>query len=133
GRQAHRRGRRRLHDRAGRRRGDRRARARRDRGHRPPRLRGRGPMSARVATARARANIALAKYWGKLDDGKNLPAVPSVSITLDPLVTRTTVAFDDALEEDRFELDGAPAEPGELARVTLLLDEVRALSGLRAR
>ncbi|HEY8432716.1 MAG TPA: diphosphomevalonate decarboxylase, partial [Sandaracinaceae bacterium] len=90
-------------------------------------------MGARVATARARANIALAKYWGKLDDGKNLPAVPSVSITLDPLVTTTTVVFDDALEEDRFELDGAPAQPGELARVTLLLDEVRALAGLRAR
>ncbi|MCZ7683476.1 MAG: diphosphomevalonate decarboxylase [Sandaracinaceae bacterium] len=87
----------------------------------------------RAASARARANIALAKYWGKRDDARNLPAVPSVSITLDPLVTETTVVFDEALAEDRFELDGAPAEAGELARVTRLLDEVRALSGVTAR
>ncbi len=87
----------------------------------------------RAARARARANIALAKYWGKRDDARNLPAVPSVSITLDPLVTETTVVFDEALAEDRFELDGAPAEAGELARVTRLLDEVRALSGVTAR
>ena len=39
------------------------------------------------AKAVARANIALAKYWGKSDDALNLPAVPSVSLTLDPLVT----------------------------------------------
>ena len=32
------------------------------------------------ATAIARANIALAKYWGKVDDRLNLPAVPSLSI-----------------------------------------------------
>ena len=31
--------------------------------------------------ARARANIALAKYWGKSDLALNLPAVPSVSVT----------------------------------------------------
>lgn len=90
-------------------------------------------MSQRAARARARANIALAKYWGKRDDGLNLPAVPSVSITLDPLVTETTVVFDHALGEDRFELDGEPAEPAELARVTRLLDEVRALSGVTSR
>ena len=41
----------------------------------------------RAARARARANIALAKYWGKSDEQLNLPAVPSVSITLDPLIT----------------------------------------------
>lgn len=87
----------------------------------------------RAARARARANIALAKYWGKRDDARNLPAVPSVSITLDPLVTETTVVFDEALSEDHFELDGGPAEASELARVTLLLDEVRALSGVTAR
>jgi len=87
----------------------------------------------RAATARARANIALAKYWGKRDDALNLPAVPSVSITLDPLVTETRVVFDDALESDTFELDGAPAQAGELARVVRLLDEVRSLAGIGAR
>lgn len=85
------------------------------------------------AKAIARANIALAKYWGKSDDALNLPAVPSVSLTLDPLVTETTVELDEALDADVFELDGAPAREAERARVVALLDEVRAASGVRAR
>ncbi|GAB5543637.1 MAG: diphosphomevalonate decarboxylase [Sandaracinaceae bacterium] len=85
---------------------------------------------ASAAKATACANIALAKYWGKADDTLNLPAVPSVSITLDPLVTETTVVFDAALDADRFELDGEPAREGELKRVTALLDEVRREAGL---
>lgn len=84
------------------------------------------------ARAFARANIALAKYWGKSDDALNLPAVPSVSLTLDPLVTETTVELDEQLHHDTFELDGAPAREAELARVVALLDEVRAASGVRA-
>ena len=93
------------------------------------------PLDSRVrsATASARANIALAKYWGKADVQLNLPAVPSVSITLAPLTTRTTVSFVDGLDADRFLLGGAPAEPKETARVTKLLDRVRALSGLALR
>ncbi|MBX3269815.1 MAG: diphosphomevalonate decarboxylase [Sandaracinaceae bacterium] len=84
-------------------------------------------------TARARANIALAKYWGKSDDALNLPAVPSVSLTLDPLVTETSVELDEALADDVFELDGAPAGEGETRRVRALLDEVRAAAGATTR
>ena len=84
------------------------------------------------ATARARANIALAKYWGKADDARNLPAVPSVSITLDPLVTETHVRFDAKLDRDAFVLGDAPAREEELARVTALLDRVRRESGVSA-
>jgi diphosphomevalonate decarboxylase len=84
------------------------------------------------AAARARANIALAKYWGKADDEHNLPAVPSVSITLDPLVTKTRVRFDAALKRDAFTLGGEPAREEELARVTALLDRVRRESGVTA-
>ncbi|MGE0788510.1 MAG: diphosphomevalonate decarboxylase [Sandaracinaceae bacterium] len=87
----------------------------------------------KTATAIARANIALAKYWGKSDSRLNLPAVPSVSLTLDPLVTETTVTFDGALDRDVFELDGTEALGGELRRVTAMLDEVRALSGVWER
>ena len=39
------------------------------------------------AAARACANIALGKYWGKADVRRNIPAVPSISLTLDKLVT----------------------------------------------
>lgn len=80
----------------------------------------------------ARANIALAKYWGKSDDRLNLPAVPSLSITLEPMRTETTVELDPRLDDDVFELDGQPARPEERARVTALLDAVRAQTGERA-
>lgn len=58
------------------------------------------------AGARARANIALVKYWGKSDTALNLPAVGSISITLDELVTETLVEFDPSLETDTFSLNG---------------------------
>ncbi len=82
------------------------------------------------ARAVARANIALAKYWGKSDDTFNLPAVPSVSITLDPLTTETEVVFSAELSEDTFELDGEPARDKERVRVSALLDGVRADAGI---
>jgi diphosphomevalonate decarboxylase len=90
-------------------------------------------MSARQARATARANIALAKYWGKADEALNLPAVPSVSITLAPLTTRTVVRFVDGLDADRFLLGGTAAQANETARVTKLLDRVRALAELPLR
>lgn len=85
------------------------------------------------AQAVARANIALAKYWGKSDDRLNLPAVPSLSITLEPMRTETTVELDSSLAADRFELDGKEALPGETTRVTALLDRVRAETGIATK
>jgi len=77
------------------------------------------------AAARARANIALAKYWGKSDLHLNVPAVPSISMTLDRLVTNTTVRFDPALGSDRLWLDGKLVTGVPLCRASLLLDRVR--------
>ena len=37
------------------------------------------------ALAEANTNIALVKYWGKNDPELNLPAVPSLSLTLEGL------------------------------------------------
>ena len=54
------------------------------------------------ATAVAHPNIALVKYWGKSDVEQNIPAVGSLSITLDGLTTTTTVRFDPELERDAF-------------------------------
>lgn len=76
------------------------------------------------ATAVAHPNIALVKYWGKADPASNLPAVGSISITLDTLVTTTTVRFEPALAEDRFTLDGRPA-PELLPRVRSCLELFR--------
>lgn len=84
-------------------------------------------------TARACANIALVKYWGKRDAAQNLPAAGSLSLTLDALTTVTTVRFDPALPADTMTLGGAPAAPAVLARTSAWLDHVRALAGTAAR
>lgn len=90
---------------------------------------------SRAARAVAHSNIALAKYWGKADVERNLPAVPSLSLTLDALSTETSVEFDAALEKDEATLDERVVEGRPLARIVALLDRVRdrAGSGERAR
>lgn len=79
-----------------------------------------------TATAVARANIALAKYWGKSDVALNLPAVPSISLTLDPLTTETKVTLDATLERDLLLLGGKAAGESETRRAAKLLDGLRA-------
>jgi diphosphomevalonate decarboxylase len=77
------------------------------------------------------ANIALAKYWGKADERENLPAVPSLSLTLAGLSTRTRVELDPSLEADEVLLDGATAGARARERVVGVLDELRRLRGER--
>lgn len=87
-------------------------------------------MSVQQASARAGANIALVKYWGKRDAGLNLPAAGSISITLGGLETQTAVCPDSELDRDCFELDGVEQPP---ARVGDVLDRLRALAGVSVR
>src|SRR5258706_2924757 len=87
-------------------------------------------MSGMPVTARACANIALGKYWGKRDAALNLPAAGSLSLTLAALATETTVAFDPSLATDVLELDGAPALPEDSMRMTAFLDLVRSVAGV---
>jgi diphosphomevalonate decarboxylase len=82
-----------------------------------------------TARAVARANIALAKYWGKSDVALNLPAVPSLSLTLDPLTTETRVLLAADLAHDVLVLGGKVAGAKETARAAKLLDGLRARSG----
>lgn len=86
-----------------------------------------------VGRAEACANIALAKYWGKSPRGDNLTAVPSLSLTLDGLRTRTEVRFSDDLIADAASLDGRSVTGRPMERVCALLDRVRATSGERRR
>lgn len=87
-------------------------------------LRGERRMSGK-ATAIAHANIALAKYWGKADIANNLPAVPSLSLTLDRLRTLTRVELVDALAADEITLDGVVLQGRPRERVVALLERVR--------
>jgi diphosphomevalonate decarboxylase len=91
-------------------------------------------MAMLIGAARAHPNIALVKYWGKRDVGLNLPAAGSLSITLDELVTETTVRFDPELEQDQLILNGR-CDAARAARVSASLDLLRAMAGVdwRAR
>ena len=84
-----------------------------------------------AATAIAHSNIALAKYWGKADVSDNRTAVPSLSMTLTQLYTRTCVAFDASLPADVVLLGGKPAADAFCRRVVRLLDQVRRRADLR--
>lgn len=74
------------------------------------------------ATATAHPNIALVKYWGKRDLDLNLPAVPSLSLTLERLHSRTTVRW--GAPRDRVVLDGDEVGGRAAARVLRFLDLV---------
>lgn len=82
--------------------------------------------SSRTGHATAHANIALAKYWGKADIELNMPAVPSLSLTLDALRTETKVCFTGSLASDEVSLDDQPISGRPKQRIIELLDRVRA-------
>jgi diphosphomevalonate decarboxylase len=81
------------------------------------------------AEAVAHPNLGLSKYWGKRPGDGNFPAVPSLSVTLSGLATRTRVRFDGSLEQDRVVLGGVALEGRPRQRVVELLDRVRAAAG----
>ena len=70
----------------------------------------------------AHANIALVKYWGKRNIDLNLPAVGSLSMTLDALKTETTVQVDESIRRDQFILNGKPASDDQVMKVEKFLD-----------
>mgnify|MGYP003394363470 CR=1 FL=1 len=73
-----------------------------------------------TATAIAHPNIALCKYWGKRDRALNLPAVPSLSLTLAPFSTTTTVEW--GASRDELMLNGRPGTAEESRKVFAVLD-----------
>src|SRR5262249_30732091 len=83
--------------------------------------------------ASANTNIALVKYWGKRSHGENLPAVPSLSVTLSGLVTRTTVQFDPYPGQDVLVLNGKSDTGAARTRVERFLDLVRLRAAMRGR
>ncbi|MBN1315061.1 MAG: diphosphomevalonate decarboxylase, partial [Anaerolineales bacterium] len=81
-------------------------------------------MNSRV-TAAAHPNLALVKYWGKLDSELNIPTNSSISVNLDGALTTTSVEFIPGLEMDRISLNGNPADLDTFYRVSCHLDRVR--------
>lgn len=74
----------------------------------------------------AHPSLALIKYWGKTDEGVNLPAVPSLALTLGGLCTTTTVSLAD---RDELVLNGSECTD---AKVLTFLDLIRRRTGSHA-
>lgn len=66
-----------------------------------------------IVRARAHPNIALVKYWGKADAAQNIPATPSLSITLNSFASETEV---EAISgpEDTIQLNGKPVQDAKI-------------------
>ncbi|MDA8204462.1 MAG: diphosphomevalonate decarboxylase [Thermaerobacter sp.] len=77
------------------------------------------------AVARAHANIALVKYWGKRDDRLILPMNGSISMTVDKFYVTTSVTFDQRLTADSLIINGSQAARDDQARVSEFLNLVR--------
>lgn len=89
--------------------------------------------SSSSARAVAHSNIALSKYWGKADIGRNMPAVPSLSMTLSGMFTETVVSFSPNLADDELVLNGRVTSDKERVRVVRGLDLVRQEAGIAQR
>jgi diphosphomevalonate decarboxylase len=93
-------------------------------------------MTAAAAIAVAHPNVALSKYWGKRAGSGgsafagNFPAVPSLSVTLAGLTTRTSVRWTREGRADRIVLNGREVDAAAAARAVDLLGRVRSASGL---
>ena len=94
---------------------------------------GSSPAAILTATASANTNIALIKYWGKVDEVQAIPATSSLSLTLGGTRTTTTVSFDGGDgTADSVTINGSSSSGAELARVSRFLDLVRSRSGITA-
>ncbi len=88
-------------------------------------------MPPRAATAIAHPNIALCKYWGKRDAALNLPSTPSLSLTLAPFHTRTTVAW--GVEADSVWFNGVANTGVEAHKILATLDRMTEATGAGPR
>jgi diphosphomevalonate decarboxylase len=80
------------------------------------------------ATAKACANIALIKYWGKRDDVLMLPTKSSLSVTLEALKTTTMVNFSDT---DKLLINGINSREEVLAKLVKFLNKFRETFGVK--
>lgn len=83
------------------------------------------------AAALAHPNIAFIKYWGNRDNDLRLPSNGSISMNLDGLFTRTIVSFQPSLPYDELIINGHEITGKSLDRVSLILDIVRGLAGIK--
>jgi len=81
-----------------------------------------------TGSGKAPANIALAKYWGKRDSALNLPAVPSLSVSLADYFIQANVTFKKDLKADSLIINGEASTAVELSRVSRFIEHFRRLA-----
>ena len=77
----------------------------------------------REVLCRTSPSLALVKYWGKKSTQQNLPATPSLAVTLGGVHTETRVR---AADTDSIRLNGQPVAVGRFAA---LFDSLRRAAG----
>lgn len=85
------------------------------------------------ATAKAPANIAFIKYWGKRDEKLRIPMNNSISMNLSGVSTTTTVQFSQNLKNDLVKIDNQVNKGRERERVVKHLDRVRMMANINLR
>lgn len=87
-------------------------------------------MRRHAATAIAQPNLALIKYFGKRAGGVNLPATPSLGLTVDGFASRVRVEASFEGGADTLRLEGAQVSGLPLVRARRVWDELRRATGL---
>lgn len=82
------------------------------------------------STAVASPNIAFIKYWGNTNEELRLPVNGSLSMNLKGLSTTTSVVFDPSIDKDSLSINDRTIGGPGLARVTTVLNAIRAEAGV---
>lgn len=86
-------------------------------------------MNEKHGFARAHTNIALLKYWGKINSDLILPANDSISLTLDKFYTDTEVTFSDEYTSNLFYLNHQLIDVKKMQRINRVLEAVKSEFG----
>ncbi|AXR43448.1 diphosphomevalonate decarboxylase [Pediococcus pentosaceus] len=86
-------------------------------------------MNEKYGFARAHTNIALLKYWGKINSDLILPANDSISLTLDKFYTDTEVTFSDEYTSNLFYLNHQLIDVKKMQRINRVLEAVKSEFG----
>jgi len=82
-------------------------------------------------TAKAPANIAFIKYWGRRDEKLRLPVNDSISMNLSGIYTLTTVEFLPNLKSDEIEVVGEEISNEGKERIITHLERIRRLAKIK--
>lgn len=82
-------------------------------------------MDRKSVTVESYANIAIIKYWGKSDAAKMIPSTSSISLTLEDMVTKTTLSFLDEADSDVMFIDDVKQDEKELVKASKVIDLFR--------